>query len=351
VGRSYSFRPTASDVNGDALTFSITNRPAWASFSSSTGRLYGTPGSTRVGTYSNIVISVSDGRTSTALPPFSISVVAANSPPTINGSPSPTATVGSSYSFRPTASDANGDALTFSITNRPAWASFSSSTGRLYGTPGSTRVGTYSNIVISVSDGRTSTALPPFSISVVAANSPPTINGSPSPTATVGSSYSFRPTASDANGDALTFSITNRPAWASFSSSTGRLYGTPGSTRVGTYSNIVISVSDGRTSTALPPFSINVAADAEPATGSATVSWSPPETNVDGSPITNLAGYRVVYGTSSNNLSNSVVVTSPLITSAVIEALAPGTWYFAVKAYTTDSIESDLSNVVSKTIN
>jgi hypothetical protein len=259
--------------------------------------------------------------------------------------------VGRTYSFRPTASDPNGDALTFSIRNKPVWASFSSSTGRLHGTPGSGRIGTYSNIVIRVSDGRTSAALPPFSITVVPANSPPTISGSPPPTATVGRSYSFRPTASDANGDALTFSIANRPAWASFSSSTGRLYGTPGSTRVGTYSNIVISVSDGRTSTALPPFSINVAADVEPATGSATVSWSPPVTNVDGSPITNLAGYRVVYGTSSNNLSNSVVVSSPLITSAVIEALAPGTWYFAVKAYTTDSIESDLSNVVSKTIN
>jgi len=351
VGRSYSFRPNASDPNGDALTFSIANRPSWASFNSRTGRLSGTPGSTRVGTYPNIVISVSDGRASTALPAFTITVVAANSPPTMSGSPPPTVTVGRTYSFRPTASDPNGDDLTFSIANRPAWASFSSSTGRLYGTPGSTRVGTYSNIVISVSDGRAITALPPFSITVVAANSPPTISGSPPPTVTVGSTYSFRPAASDANGDPLTFSIANKPAWASFSSSTGRLYGTPAASHIGTYSNIVISVSDGRASAALPPFSINVAAAQGPATGSATVSWSPPVNNEDGSPLTNLAGYRVVYGLAPSNLSNSVVIESPLITSAVIEALTSGTWYFAVKAYTTAGVESDLSNVVHKTIN
>jgi len=72
---------------------------------------------------------------------------------------------------------------------------------------------------------------------------------------------------------------------------------------------------------------------------------------VDGTPLTNLAGYRVVYGQSSSDLSNSLEIPGPRITSAVIEALTPGTWYFAVKAYTTAGIESDLSNVVFKIIN
>ena len=79
-----------------------------------------------------------------------------------------------------------------------------------------------------------------------------------SPTAAVGKSYSFTPTASDPEGQPLSFSITNKPAWASFAASTGRLYGTPGSTRVGTYSNIVITASDGETSASLGPFSIEV---------------------------------------------------------------------------------------------
>ena len=349
AGRSYSFTPSASDPEGRLLTFSITNKPVWASFSSASGRLSGSPGSGRIGRYSSIVITVSDGQASASLPPFSIDVVGPNAPPAIDGVPLGSASVGKSYSFTPSASDADGDALTFSITNKPAWASFSSASGRLYGTPGSGRVGTYSNIVISVSDGQASASLGPFSIDVVGANAPPTIAGVPSASAPVGKSYAFRPTASDPEGATLTFSIVNKPAWAGFASSTGRLYGTPGSRRVGTYSGIRISVSDGQSTVSLPEFSITVAA-AE-ATGSATVSWSPPATHVDGSAIKDLAGYLVVYGPAPYDLSSSVEISSPLITSAVIEALTPGTWYFAVKAYTAARIESDLSTVGYKTIN
>src|SRR5687767_5965189 len=72
----------------------------------------------------------------------------------------------------------------------------------------------------------------------------PRISGTPSTTATVGVAYSFRPTASDADGNALTFSIANKPGWASFSSSTGQLSGTPFAEHARTYSGITISVTD-----------------------------------------------------------------------------------------------------------
>ncbi len=350
VGRSYSFTPTASDADGDALSFSISGKPAWASFSASTGRLSGSPGSSRVGSYPNIVITASDGKASASLGPFSIVVRAANTAPTIAGTPAAAAQAGTAYAFTPDASDVDGQALTFFIAGRPAWASFDSATGTLAGTPTAADIGVHSNIVISVSDGLLSASLPPFSITVDG-NRPPTISGTPPATATVGKSFSFRPTASDPEGATLRFSIVNKPAWASFASSSGRLYGTPGSTRVGTYSNIRISVSDGVSTVSLPAFSITVSAADTPVTGSATVSWTPPATFVDGTPIANLAGFVVAYGPSPGDLSNEVEIPSPSITSAVIEALTPGTWYFAVKAYTTASIESDLSTVAYKIVN
>jgi hypothetical protein len=71
---------------------------------------------------------------------------------------------------------------------------------------------------------------------------------------------------------------------------------------------------------------------------------------VDGTPVTNLAGYRVKYGQQASNLSETVSVPSPGITSVVIENLSTGTWYFAVSAYTTANIESDLSNLAQKTL-
>ena len=258
VGNGYGFTPKASDPDGQTLTFRIANKPGWATFSTSSGRLSGAPKAANAGTYSNIVISVSDGIATRSLPAFSIKVVP-NSAPVISGTPGSTATVGAIYAFTPKASDANGQTLTFRIANKPGWATFSTSTGRLGGAPKSTHIGTYSGIVISVSDGIATRSLPTFSIKVVA-NSAPVISGTPGSTATVGATYAFTPKASDANGQTLTFRIANKPGWATFSTSTGRLSGTPKSTHIGTYSGIVISVSDGIATRSLPTFSIKVAA-------------------------------------------------------------------------------------------
>src|SRR5881394_1785487 len=269
-GVQYAFQPSASDPDGDPLTFTIANAPAWATFSATTGRLQGTPGAVNAGTYANIVVSVSDGKASAALPAFSITV--ANAAPTISGSPATTGNVGTLYTFTPTASDTDtGTTLTFSVANKPAWATFSTTTGQLQGTP--TAAGTSASIAISVSDGQATASLPAFSIAVSQPNRPPTISGTPATTATQAVAYSFTPTASDPDGDTLTFSVANKPAWTTFSASTGQLQGTPSAADTGTYGNITISVSDGKApSVALAAFAIGVA-NAPP-----TISGSAPTT-------------------------------------------------------------------------
>ena len=245
AGQVYGFQPTASDPDGQLLRFAIANKPRWANFDQVTGRLSGTPDATEVGTYSGIAIAVSDGTASATLPVFTITVTAANRAPVISGTPATTVVTGQAYSFRPTAQDADGDTLTYSIQGKPAWASFDGVTGRLSGTPDATEVGTYSGIAIAVSDGTASATLPVFTITVTAANRAPVISGTPVTTAVTGQAYSFRPTATDADGDTLTYSIQGKPAWASFDGVTGRLSGTPDATEAGTYSGIAITVSDG----------------------------------------------------------------------------------------------------------
>jgi hypothetical protein len=346
-GQAYSFQPGASDPDGDAVSFSISNKPSWASFNPANGALAGTPPAGSAGSYSNIVISVSDGRLSAALSAFSISV-SANRAPTISGSPGATATVGQAYSFRPTASDPDGDALTYSIANRPSWANFNASTGRLNGTPAASNVGTFSGIVISVSDGFGTVALPAFSIEVQAGpNSAPTISGTPPASAAVGQAYSFRPTASDADGDTLTFSISNPPSWANFNTTTGELSGTPAASNVGSYGNIVITVSDGTASASLPAFTITVT---EGSTGSVTLSWQAPDSRTDGSALTNLAGFRIKYGTSSGSYPNVITLNNPGLTSYVVENLPSATYYFVMSAVDGAGVESANTNPVSKTI-
>ena len=260
---------------------------------------------------------------------------------------------GEYYSFKPTASDPDGDALTFSIANKPSWANFNSGTGRITGTPKSGDAGTYGNIVVSVSDGKASDTVAAFSIKVVgtsaAGNSAPTISGQPRTSVAEGEYYSFAPTAYDADGDALTFSIANKPSWANFNSGTGRITGTPKSGDAGTYGNIVISVSDGAATDALPAFSVSVG-PVDRTTSSVTVSWARPTKNTDGSNLNDLAGYRLYYGTVSGNYSQSLSIPNADVTSAAVEELAAARWYFAVRAYNDHGVESNYSSEVSKTV-
>ena len=268
--------------------------------------------------------------------------------PVISGSAATTVVAGSAYSFTPKASGASGYTLRFTIAGRPAWAHFSNTTGQLWGTPTLAQVGTYSNIAIRVTDGKSSAFLTPFSVTVMKTADKVTISGAPASSVNVGAAYSFTPKATDSNGYALTFHIQNAPAWAKFNSATGQLSGTPSAAYAGTYSNIVISASDGIKSASLAAFSIAV--NQISTTGSATVNWTPPLYNTNGSALTNLAGYKIHYGTASNNLTQTIQVANPGIASYTLGNLSSGTWYFGVSAYASSGEESALSNVVSKTI-
>jgi hypothetical protein len=84
--------------------------------------------------------------------------------------------------------------------------------------------------------------------------------------------------------------------------------------------------------------------------GTATVNWTKPTKNTDGSTLTDLSGFKVVYGTSSSSLNQSKSITGASATSTSIGSLGAGTWYFAVRAVNTAGNESANSNVGSKTI-
>ncbi|GAB1118350.1 MAG: hypothetical protein WAqBPW_11430 [Shewanella algae] len=99
-----------------------------------------------------------------------------NKAPSISGTPAGSVDQDSYYSFIPTATDPDQDPLTFSISNKPAWASFNTASGELSGTPLQEHVGVSDNIIIRVSDGALSTDLAPFSVEVKAVNQAPQAN-------------------------------------------------------------------------------------------------------------------------------------------------------------------------------
>lgn len=176
-------------------------------------------------------------------------------------------------------------------------------------------------------------------------NTAPLISGIPRPTATAGVQYNFRPQAQDPDGDTMQFSIVNKPSWATFNRTTGRLFGTPGPNDVGRHDDILISVSDGQHSSSLLPFTINVEAFGG---GSATLSWAVPTKRSDGSRLDNLAGFHVYYGQTSRDYANKVTVTSPNVSSYLVDNLSQGDWYFVVTAFDKEGLESNPSNEGSK---
>jgi hypothetical protein len=85
-------------------------------------------------------------------------------------------------------------------------------------------------------------------------------------------------------------------------------------------------------------------------TGSADLTWTAPTMNEDGTPLTNLAGYKVRYGQSVGALTTTLDVPNPSTTTARIDGLSAGTWYFSLASYTNTGVESAPTGVVWKTI-
>lgn len=266
----------------------------------------------------------------------------------ISGAPATTDASGHPYSFVPNASAPRGRTLTFSISGQPAWATFNPATGQLSGTPVSATGATYANITIAVTDGAASAALAPFSITVSPPPAvPPTISGTPATSVAAGAAYSFTPVTTDPSGAPLTFSVQNLPGWATFSTATGSLAGTPPASAAGSYSNIVITASAGSASASLAAFAITVT---QSSSGTATLSWTQPMQNTNGSALTDLAGYRIYYGTSASTMNQVIQLTGTGLTTYVISNLSSATWYFGMTAYDSAGIESALSNLGSKAI-
>jgi hypothetical protein len=178
-------------------------------------------------------------------------------------------------------------------------------------------------------------------------NQPPTISGTPATSVQSSAAYSFTPTASDPEGNPLTFSVMGAPTWASLNPSTGRLSGTPGPNDVGSTEGIVITVSDGSGYASLPAFTLVVQPNTS---GTALVSWLPPTQRTDGSPLSNLVGYRLYYGTRADALTQTISLSNGGLSSHMVEGLSTGTWYFAVVACDSGGQDSALSNIASKTI-
>jgi len=154
----------------------------------------------------------------------------------------------------------------------------------------------------------------------------------------------------DPESDTLRFTAVNLPTWASLDPASGRISGTPGPTDEGVYESISITVADATHQVVTAPFSITVKPALALGSGVALLRWELPPSKVNGEPLDDLAGYRILYGRSSSDLDHSVLITDPATTSYQFSTLTPGVWYFAVVAFNFLGLEGPPTTLVSKSI-
>ncbi len=255
-----TFSFTSSD---DKWISSLTGSASNGSISIGTDTITYTP-DTNFNGNDIITIIATDNEGSSNIQTCTITVNNINQAPVISGNPMTTIQAGSIYSFVPVASDPDGDNLTFSISNKPSWANFDTSTGQLFGSPNNSNVGTYSNIVISVSDGIASSSLTSFSISVTenTNNNPPSCLSIPDQTATEKEQFSINLDnyCTDSDGDNVSYTYTI----LSYSGSTNDIINTtiPDNTASNTPYIVSINASDG-TDSITTSFRLTISANAE----------------------------------------------------------------------------------------
>ena len=258
---------TFTDPDGDTITYSVSNLPSWATFTTANLSIDGTPSSTDVGS-DTVTLTATETNSLSASTTFKINVTSNNFPVLSTEIPDQTAPKDVAYSYtfpNTTFTDADNDTLTYTIANNPSYIAFDASTRTLSGTP--TEDYAY-NVTITATDGFGGSVSDTFLLTLGSGipNTAPTLNGTISEqTAFTSRSFSFTFSSTlfyDSDNDTLAYSSVQNdnsslPSWLVFDSSTRTYGGTPDSSDINTYT-IRIEASDGNGGTANTTFQVKV---------------------------------------------------------------------------------------------
>jgi len=243
-GQTLQFTLSATDPDGNALTYSASNLPPGSTFDLATRTFSWTPGYDQTGIYPNVIFTVTDNGT----PPLSaseaitITVGNVNRPPLLNSIGPKSVAEGDLLTFTISATDPDGDPLTYEASNLPTGAQFDKATRAFTWTPAYGQAGSYPNIILSVTDGSAS-ASEAITITVGHTNRPPVLDPIGTKNINEGQLLEFMVTAKDPDNDALLFSAGNLPTNAIFDPTAQKFSWTPNFGQAGNYT-VTFTVTD-----------------------------------------------------------------------------------------------------------
>ena len=249
VGEQYTYSGQATDEDGDVLGWVMTSGPAGAVINSSTGVLTWTPVLEDVGTVS-FAVEVRDGRGGINRQQWDVVVREGdlnNQAPEITSNPPTSARVLAAFTYEPVATDADDDELTWRLLEAPAGARINAETGAVSWQPTPLFENREVVFQIEVSDGndndrqRWTVRVDPQQ----SGNNPPSITSSPSTQVFLGNDYTISLSASDPDGDPLSWRLVNAPEGTRLTGA-GALDWSPDLGDLGESYDFVVGVLDGR---------------------------------------------------------------------------------------------------------
>ncbi|CAK7053710.1 MAG: hypothetical protein BACD_02595 [Bacteroides rodentium] len=255
AGKTYTYQVSAYDWNSDPITYSLETAPIGMIISAS-GRIEWAIPEGTVGSFT-VEIKVSDDKGAYALQTYSIGVGGSgNRPPRITNQPTSTATAGRTYVYQISATDPDGDSLTYELNQSPSEMTISA-TGRVEWAVPTGTSGQF-DIEIEVSDGRGGYAYQSYTIGVgEEGNRPPRITSTPTVTGTMGGTYTYQITASDPDSDSLAYALLVFPVGMMISAD-GKIEWMIPADLVGEI-DVEIEVSDGKGGVVRQGYTISVA--------------------------------------------------------------------------------------------
>ncbi|MFQ5965361.1 MAG: fibronectin type III domain-containing protein [Candidatus Scalinduaceae bacterium] len=324
--QTLSFTISATDLDGETLSFTASNLPSGAIFNGSTKTFSWTPTYSQAGTYSNIVFQVSDGKDIDS-ESITITVVNVNRAPVLDPILNITVNEGVTLTLNPTATDPDGDPLTYTYSGWMTSASY---------TTNFNDAGTHT-VTVTVSDGSL-TDSQDVTIMVVNTNRAPVLNQISNITVNEGDTITLNPTATDPDGDPLTYTYSGWMTSASY---------TTNFTDAGTHT-VTVTVSDGSLTDSqdvmITVIDVDIISPSTPTSLQATVvstsqidlSWNASTDNVG------VTGYRIYR--------DGVQIANVTSTSYQDTGLGPSTTYiYTVSAYDSAGNESAQSNQATAT--
>jgi YD repeat-containing protein len=242
-GNSYSYEIAVSDADGDALTYSLVTAPSGMTLNNNI--LNWTPNGSQFGD-NNVSIKVTDAQGGSTLQSFAIRVgsQAINNAPTIASAPNLVTTIDREYVYDLRGSDANGDRLFWSLEKAPTGMVIEAETGRLRWQPTASQIGDQA-IAIRVTDSYGGYSVQEYTLKVNAINSAPNILSTPITKAGQGQLYTYDVVATDAENDAIHYSLISAPTGMTIDADTGRIAWTPSLSTTGSY-NVQVQATDSR---------------------------------------------------------------------------------------------------------